>query len=182
MADLLKPGGKLGVMRPVKLKEPTGANKPHIPHYSGLFHADTPGRQDNQNVAVPKNSYIVPADVTSGIGAGNSRAGAKILDHLTGQTSGGPSRGKAPSALNPASLPGGMTPFASGGRTDSNNDLVPIIVAGGEYHIHPLGVLHVSKTYGDGTMKSGHAILDSFVKHSRKKIISEMKALKGPKK
>lgn len=175
MAELFKPGSKLGQMRPVKLHEPKSAGGPHIPHFGGLFHSEVPGRTDKLNVAVPHDSYIVPADVVSGLGQGNTMAGAKVLDHLT---SGGVSGGSAPASLNPVSLPGGMTPFAKGGRASSHHDLVPIIVAGGEYHIHPDSVRHI----GGGSMKAGHQILDAFVKQVRSKNVKETSKLPGPKK
>ena len=175
MAELFKPGSKLGVMRPLKLKEPKSTGGPHVPHFGGLFHSSVPGRTDKHNIAVPHDSYIVPADVVSnGLGQGNTLAGAKVLDHLTG---GGASGGQAPSALNPVSLPGGMTPFASGGRTNQHGNLVPIIVAGGEYHIMPDAV----KRIGGGSMKAGHQILDHFVKQVRKKSVKETSKLPGPK-
>ncbi len=180
MAQLLKPGGnKLGAMRPLKLKEPKGMSTPHVPHFGGMIHTSTPGRTDNQNISVPHNSYIFPADTTSALGEGNSLAGAKVLEHLT---SGGPSGGSAPAALNPVSVPGGMTPFAKGGAAKEHGNMIPIIVAGGEFHIMPQGVMNVAKKYGNGTMKSGHQLLDAFVKHIRAKNIKELKALPGPKK
>lgn len=180
MADLLKPGGnKLGVMRPLKLKEPKGATPVHTPHFGGLFHTNGAGRTDNINVAVPHNSYVIPADVVSGMGEGNTMAGAKVLDHLSGQASGGPSGGKAPDALNPVSLPGGMTPFAKGGRADQHGKLIPIIVAGGEYHVMPQSVKNV---WGKGSMSGGHKVLDKFVKDRRARTIKEMSKLPGPKK
>ena len=175
MAQLLKPGSKLGTLRPLRLKEPKGMSTPHVPHFGGLFHASTPGRTDNMNVAVPHNSYVIPADVVSGLGEGNSAAGAKVLDHLT---SGGPSGGSAPAALNPVSVPGGMTPFAKGGIAKQHGNMIPIIVAGGEYHVMPDAV----KRLGGGSISGGHKVLDSFVKKVREKTIKDMKGLAPPKK
>jgi hypothetical protein len=145
-------GGKLGVMRGMKLKEPT-----HIPHMGGLFHSNTGGRTDNMPVSVQHNSYIIPADVVSGIGEGNSAAGGKMLDNHFGG-------GKSPHI-------GQTGAFSSGGR-------VPIIVAGGEYHVTPEQV----KKVGRGNISHGHAILDAFVKHVRKTTIKDMKGLAPPKK
>ena len=127
------------------------------------------------NVAVPHNSYVIPADVVSGLGEGNSAAGAKVLDHLT---SGGPSGGSAPAALNPVSVPGGMTPFAKGGIAKQHGNMIPIIVAGGEYHVMPDAV----KRLGGGSISGGHKVLDSFVKKVREKTIKDMKGLAPPKK
>lgn len=173
MSGMFKPGSKLGVMRPTKLKEPMH-KPPHVPHFGGLFHANTPGRTDNQNVSVAHNSYIIPADVVSGLGQGNTMAGAKVLDHLTG---GGVSGGKAPSSMG-SGLPGPATPFANGGMERMHpGGMIPIIVAGGEYHITPDKVEKI----GNGNIKHGHQILDHFVKHVREKTVKEMKKLPGPK-
>ncbi len=163
-------GGKLGVLRPLKLHEPK-----HVPHFGGLFHANTPGRTDNQKVSVPHGSYVIPSDVVSGLGQGNTMAGGKTLDHLIG---GGISGGKAPAAIG-SGLPGPKTPFAGGGMPKfAKGGMVPIIVAGGEYLIPVDAVKHL----GGGNLDNGHKILDAFVKHIRKKTIKEMKDLAPPKK
>lgn len=142
-SEHMKRGGKLGVMCSAKM---------HEPHLGGLFHSTGPGRTDNMHVSVPHNSYIVPADVVSGLGQGNTLAGAKALDSITGV------------------VPQKSGHFASGG-------MVPIIVAGGEYHITPDKVAKIGK----GNVKHGHQILDEFVKHIRKKTTKEMSSLPGPK-
>jgi hypothetical protein len=51
-----------------------------------------------------------------------------------------------------------------------------VIVAGGEYSIHPKDVLRL----GEGDMKRGHRILDEFVLRSRKELIDTLKKLPGP--
>lgn len=150
-------GGKLGVMRQMKL---------HEPHHHGLFKTSGAGRTDNLHISVPHNSYIVPADVVSGLGQGNTLAGAKWLDSITGVKGSLPSG--MPGAMNGAAKQPGH--FASGG-------MVPIVVAGGEYHIHPDAV----KKIGKGNIKHGHQILDEFVKHIREKTIKENSKLPGPK-
>jgi len=50
------------------------------------------------------------------------------------------------------------------------------VAAGGEYVVGPDQV----KALGHGDIKRGHAILDAFVLHVRKRTIGEMKKLKGP--
>lgn len=176
MADLLKPGSRLGVMRPMKLKEPHPNMGGHMPSYGGMFHTSGAGRTDNIKTSVGHGSYIVPADVVSGLGSGNSLAGGRVLDNLTG----GPHTG--PMGLGSTPISGDTTPFAKGGMAFAKGGMIPIIVAGGEYHIPPKGVMFVAKKHGNGTMKSGHQILDHFVKRQRKKTIEDMKKLPGPKK
>ncbi len=159
-ADKYARGGKLFIMRQAHLKN-------HIPHYGGLFKSSIPGRTDKHNISVPPDSYILPADVVSGMGQGNTLAGAKTLDGLFPHS--------ALQHQSPPTAKGIMGKFAKGGAIHS---LVPIVVAGGEYHIHPKDVERV----GDGNIKHGHQILNEFVKHIRKRTTQEMNKLPGPKK
>lgn len=153
MGDIkFRAGGHIGRMKPIKLKNPKMAN--HVPHFGGIFKGDTPGRTDNFPVKVEHGSYIIPSDIVSSLGDGNSLAGGKILDNLTGGPHGVKKSG-----------------FSSGG-------FVPIIVASGEYHVPPEGVAKV----GHGKISHGHSVLDSFVKHVREKTIKKLKNLDPPKK
>lgn len=127
---------------------------------SGLFGGDTGGRADKIKTSVPNGSHIIPADVVSGLGQGNTMAGKKVLDHLF------PMPGNA-KGLPHDNIPG----FASGGT-------VPVYVSDGEYAVHPEAVKHAGK----GDQDHGHEIIDHFIVHARKKIIEKMKKLKGPKK
>src|ERR1700677_2491657 len=47
-----------------------------------FFRGDTGGRTDNINTIVPAGAYIMPADVVSGMGEGNSHAGAAVIDKM----------------------------------------------------------------------------------------------------
>ncbi len=53
---------------------------------------------------------------------------------------------------------------------------MPIAAAGGEFIVPP----EVVRRIGGGDAKRGHRILDEFVVHARKRIIDEMRRLKGP--
>lgn len=183
-ADKYRRGGKLGVMRPMKMHEPH-----HVPHFGGLFHSSGAGRTDNMHVSVKPNSYIVPADVVSaGLGEGNTLAGARALDSLTGV------KGSLPSGMPGSMASGkkgpGATPgmkFSSGGTSN----FVKIIVAGGEYNIPPESVEKIGRdaleksgkkaSSRDHAIREGHSVLDAFVKHVRKKTVDGLKKLPGPK-
>lgn len=78
----------------------------------GAIHAPIPGRTDRLNVHVPDGSYVIPADIVSGIAEGNTLAGTKLLDELFGAQE-----------------------HAKGGR------VTPAIVAGGEYVVSPEAVM-----------------------------------------
>lgn len=83
--------------------------------HSGPIHGSTPGRVDTIEMSVPGESFIVPADVVSALGEGNTHAGFKVL----GQMFPAPPQGRA-----------------MGGP-------VPIITAAGEYAVHPSHVQRV---------------------------------------
>ncbi len=152
-------GGKLFVMRQAHLKN-------HIPHYGGLIKSDVAGRTDKHHISVLPDSFVVPADIVSnGLGQGNTLAGAKTLDNLFPHS--------ALQHQSPPTAKNVIGKFAKGGASHG----VPIIVAGGEFIIHPHDVAKV----GGGNIKHGHQILDEFVKHIRKKSIKETSKLPGPK-
>jgi hypothetical protein len=107
---------------------------------------------------VPSGSYVIPADIVSSFGEGNTMAGFRVLDAALKEF------GNAPQAR------------ARGGRGTETQ--VPIVAAGGEYVIPP----EVVTAIGDGDIDLGHKELDSFVTTMRKKLIDTLKKLPGPKK
>ncbi|WP_421696939.1 hypothetical protein [Ancylobacter sp.] len=119
----------------------------------GLIHDPTPGRTDRLPMVVGSDSYVIPADVVSGLGQGNTMAGAQLLDQI---------------------LQNSPQPRARGGSVDK--DGVEIIAAGGEYVVPPDAV----ERLGGGDRKQGHKVLDGMVRNIRKQVISHMKALPGP--
>ena len=133
----------------------------------GLIGGNTPGRSDRLPMNVAAGSYVIPADVVSGMGQGNSKAGADILGRMFKAGPLGMSMGKVRS-----SRPRG---FADGGGAD---DDVPIAISDGEYLISPESVAEL----GGGDMDRGHTIIDKFVKNVRSHTIKELKRLPGPKK
>jgi hypothetical protein len=118
---------------------------------SGALRHHGPGRTDDLNISVPGESYVVPADVVSALGQGNTEAGFKVLERFW------------------PTVPEG---HAAGGNTGKT----PIVAAGGEYIVHPE---HIKKI-GGGNMKRGHRALEDFVKLVRNKTIKKLKGLPGP--
>ena len=144
----------------------------------GMINSNVPGRTDKLNMDVPTGSYVIPADIPSAIGQGNSAAGGAILDKMfnkgpygmnIARAKGGVRVGKRMTSLGKPNKRG----FAEGGGTEAT----PIIAAGGEYMIYPETVAAL----GNGDMDLGHSILDSFVKQVRSKHITTLKGLKPPK-
>jgi hypothetical protein len=122
---------------------------------------------------VPSGSYVIPADIISAMGEGNTMAGFKVAKGIFSRTLYGGAKARpygAPTAPYGQAMPG----KAEGGPIEA----VPIVAAGGEYVISPDDVLHV----GGGDLGQGHKILDAFVIGMRKKTIHTLKKLDPPKK
>lgn len=168
-------------------------------HY-GLIATGVPGRTDRHALDVPAGSYVLPADVVSGVGEGNTMAGAAVIDRMlhsapygiTPPRAGGRSRLPRPPGVYHMSGP----PMAEGGSAPSEGTAkgqVPIIVAGGEFIVPPdyvayhpkLGALDPNDKSEKGYQKAltrGHDILDAWVKHARDQHIKTLKRLPGPAK
>ena len=121
----------------------------------GPIHSPVAGRTDHLPMTVPSGSYVIPADIVSSLGEGNTMAGFKIIREMF------------------KGMPGEQA-FASGGATAPP---VEIIAAGGEYVLDPMTVSHI----GGGDLDSGHRELDGFVKSMRAKTIKTLKKLPGPR-
>lgn len=141
-----------------RAKRASGGQASQPQSHVGAIHSPVAGRTDHLPMHVPSGSYVIPADIVSSMGEGNTMAGFRVLDTVLKQY------GNAPQAR------------ASGGRGVERQ--VPIVAAGGEYVIPP----EVVTAIGNGDMTVGHTELDSFVKTMRKKLIDTLKKLPGPKK
>lgn len=120
----------------------------------GAISTASPGRADEEMISVEDGSYIIPADVVSSFGEGNTEAGAAALDHI----------------LYDDPQPAG---FAAGGAP---KHLVDIAAAGGEYVVPAAAVRRI----GGGDINAGHRILDALVLHQREKTIRTLASLPGP--
>lgn len=151
-------------------------------HPGGLIHSNVAGRTDRLPMSVAADSYVMPADVVSGLGEGNTLAGAKVLNKTFGM-------GPWGTALHPTRGAHGHFPapphaphFATGGNTKINGrEPVKIIAAGGEFIIPPHIVQH-HPLAGGGDMEHGHKVLDKLVKKVREKTRKTLGTLPGPKK
>ncbi len=59
----------------------SGAGVHRLIKGSGLVRGESPGRADLVPAHLPRGSYVIPADVVSGMGQGNTAAGAAQLGH-----------------------------------------------------------------------------------------------------
>jgi hypothetical protein len=151
-------------------------SEPDSYHGSGLFASAGAGRTDILNREVPAGSYVMPADVVSGLGEGNTLAGSAVIDKMMNTGPYGTKverpaghRGdfpKLPEAPRP------QEPLKAGGVGQG----AKVVVAGGEHLINPQAIIDKF-----GSLSRGHQILDKFVKQVRGQTIKTLKKLPGPK-
>lgn len=138
-----------------------------VKQHTGAIHSSVSGRTDHLPMHVPSGSYVLPADIVSAAGEGNTMAGFAHAKRVFG----GMPRGGGDQPYNHEGGPYGMK---RGGAASG----VPIVAAGGEYVVHPDAVREV----GGGDLDLGHKVLDEFVLRVRKELIKTLKKLPGPKK
>lgn len=141
---------------------------PKIGHVGGLL-SPVAGRTDHIPLDVPNGAYVLPADVISGLGEGNTIHGTEVAKHLFHTKVHVPKIHAGGGGHHHGRSAGGVS---SGGPGDT----VPIMAAGGEFVISPETVSSI----GGGDMKHGHRILDEFVKKVRTNTIKTLKKLPGP--
>ena len=143
-----------------------GRSETHSLERSGYINGNTAGRADKVPAAVRANSFVIPADVVSGIGQGNSIAGAHALNSMLKM---GPFSTQKPRM----SMRRGR--FADGGVIDE--PITDIKISDGEFAIPPDKVEEI----GGGDIDRGHAVLNEFVKEMRRRTLKTLKNLPGPK-
>jgi hypothetical protein len=134
-----------------KSEMPQQVNKLHM----GPIHSPVAGRTDHLPMHVPSGSYVLPADIVSSLGEGNTMAGFRAVKLMF--------KNAPPTAL------------ATGGHVGNP---VPIVAAGGEYVLSPDEVIWA----GGGDLDVGHRALDHWVKATRAELIKTLQKLPGPKK
>jgi hypothetical protein len=139
------------------------------------------GRTDHIPIHVPGGSYVIPADVVSAIGQGNSLNGLEVMKRMFAASPYGATA--APyGAQMPRAHPGpglGLPPRAKGGKAhESVGHPTPIAAAGGEFVIHPADVARI----GEGDISKGHKALDQWVKDVRGRTIKQLQNMPGPAK
>jgi hypothetical protein len=150
--------------------------------HTGPIKSPVAGRTDHIPLNVPNGSYVVPSDVVSHIGQGNTSAGhARLTQMFHGghlPAASGVRGGRPASSMGMSKSPaGGLPPvFKAGGVTDGDDEGVPIMAAGGEHVLSPEEVAHV----GGGDIDHGHRILDAWMKKVRQDNIKTLRNLPGP--
>ena len=150
-------------------------------HPGGFIDSGVAGRTDALPLAVPADSHVIPADVVSGIGEGNSLNGARLLDQIFHAGPWGARAIKSGPARGAMSL-------ARGGHGDR---VTEILAAGGEYIVRPEAVARYGsaarrrdpKRHGrKSDMAAGHDAVDNFILRARRHVIATTRKLPGPAK
>lgn len=63
---------------PIAIALAAAQSKPH----TGPIHSAVGGRTDHHPIDVPAESFVIPADVVSGLGEGNTQNGLAILERM----------------------------------------------------------------------------------------------------
>lgn len=153
--------------------------------HSGPIHSAVAGRTDHLPMHVASGSYVIPADIISAMGEGNTMAGFKHMRTIFGGVpyagqeepygvKGTPYTGQE----EPYGVEGGPYGEPLPGKSEGGVATVPIIAAGGEYVVTPEQVVQA----GGGDLDTGHRVLDEFVKRMRAETVNTLKNLPGPKK
>lgn len=170
----------------------SNAPQPEPKTHQGAISSSVAGRTDHLPMNVKSGSHVLPADVISALGEGNTAAGFKVVKDLfaipgikmKGLPYGAKGMPYGVSAPSKAAAGGkqedGDEPFNIGATPKAKN--VPIIAAGGEHVISPEEVEYIARKHGSDDRDDGHAIIDEFIKQIRKKNIKTLKKLPGPAK
>jgi len=137
----------------------------------GPIHSPVAGRTDHLPMHVPSGSYVIPADIVSSMGEGNTMAGFKHLRRMFAGAPYNQSSGPYGESDSPYGEP--IQNRARGGHTKG----VAIVAAGGEYVLAP----HEVAFAGGGDVDRGHHALDEFVKRMRAKTVKTLSKLPGPR-
>jgi hypothetical protein len=186
-------GGPLGRALPLVGAPGQGAGE-HV--YAGPLHSHVPGRTDKINLNVTPGSYVVPADVVSMIGEGNTLAGSAVLSSHFGSKSltgsiptpegrpGVEQRRMERTEMMPHAPPhmgasGHMSMPQSGmadGGEPQGQDAIPVVVAGGEHILTPEEI-----TSKFGSLDHGHKSLDAMVLEMRRREMKRLATAPPPK-
>lgn len=163
-------GGALALLPGLSSPRPTKARVT-----TGTLLSAVPGRTDHHATHVPSGSYVIPADIVSGRGQGNTIAGAKALEKLFKM---GPYGTKPMPIKAGAGAPRRPQMRAEGGPTESEAQPVRVNLAGGEIVVPPENLLEA--VHPD--LKTAHEIMDKWVLNERKKLRKTLAKLPGPAK
>lgn len=186
---------RMPLMRP-RFDQGGIVDSPAAPFTGPVIHPSA-GRADTVPMHVPHEAYVIPADIVSHLGQGNSLAGHEVLSKMFGSPWGASTPLGAPSPPLHVGKGVGMPPpvrprvtgfpqypiyaggpHSRGGVPHGGPAPVPIMASGGEFVIPPQQVMRI----GHGDVNMGHKALDAWVLGLRKEAVNTLKKLPGPEK
>jgi hypothetical protein len=167
-------GGVEGVKAPGPASWVTRAEAHNVAR--GAILSSVPGRTDAHKTHVASGSYVIPADIVSGRGQGNTIAGAQTLTRMFGMGPYGSSPGKISGRGRGIPAPPKPPKFARGGADTHEGKPVRVDLAGGEIVVPPE---HLRK-HVHHDLKTAHEIMDKWVLAERKKLRKTLAKLKPP--
>jgi len=146
------------------------------------------GRTDAHKTAVPSGSYVIPADIVSGRGQGNTLAGMNVLQRMFkmgpyGTGAGGIKPGRSmPGAMKAPGMQSIVMARGGGKQRGTVGTPTPVHLAGGELVIPPNKVLETVQrlTGRPHSLKQAHEVLDKWVVKERKELRAKLAKLPGP--
>jgi hypothetical protein len=162
-------------------------------HQGGMIGGTGGGRTDRLPLVVPAEAHVIPADVMSALGQGNSAHGGPVLEAALGGGT-GPYNTKIPAAHIAHTIPrpppvprGAISEIAEGGRM---HEPTSILAASGEFVVRPDQVEALGKRAiqqgmakkGEDPIMAGHRLLDEMIANVRKFQIQWLKQAPPPKK
>lgn len=147
----------------------------------GAIFSAVPGRTDHHDTHVPSGSYVVPADIVSGRGQGNTIAGANVLHQMFKMGPfGSPAMGMHHGPGAPRPVVPHPAKFHSGGGKHASHigTPTPVKLAGGEVVIPPENLMHVVHP----NLNHAHKIMDQWILNERRNLRKTLAKLPGPAK
>ncbi len=122
----------------------------------------TGGRADKIPGTARPGSHVLPADIVSHMGQGNTNAGLRALEKMFKTGPYGMSLGRRRQG------------FADGGEVGEGE--IPVMLSDGEFVIPP----EVVASVGGGDVATGHDVIDAWILDERQKHIQTLQALPPP--
>lgn len=155
----------------------------------GFINSSIAGRTDRLPLAVASDSHVIDASTVSGVGQGNSLAGANILNHALRSGPWGTSLPQMAHGHGPPSAPHIAPPhvgLAKGGDTGTTS----ILAAGGEMILRPDEVEEIGRRgiaqgmgrKGESAIMLGHRLIDEMVHRVRAFNMRWLRTAPPPKK
>lgn len=172
------PGGTVNqsptATRPLKRGGAAEGHSKPVKMTTGPLISAVPGRTDLHFTHVPSGSYVIPADIVSGHGEGNTLAGMSHLHKYFRMDHPGDEKDSGREAKRH---------FAKGGTVDKHvGKPVPVKLAGGEVVVPPHNLHETMQRLVRRkiTLEEAHRLMDKWIVNKRRKLRKTLAKLPGP--